>query len=119
MGWKDWSYWLKGGSIFSVIYIICLIIFLSLVYNEDSAGIINIPFPFIGILLLKFISLVGLIAIFPAIVFVIFAGLFDNTLYVLIGGILNVFIYFVWGAIAGIIYGKIKNKKAESNSTTN
>ncbi len=95
MGWKDWSYWLKGGVIGLVIYL--LIATVSSIAWSDK-------------LIIPFVSFSGLI--------------FNNFLAPLLGNgfltesisiiILSLIFYFISGSIIGWLYGKIKNRGKEN-----
>ncbi len=78
MGWKDLPYWLKGGIIALIIWIIFFVL----------AGIVD--FQIKGII--------------PPI---IIGGLYNN-LTTVVAYIENAIIYLIIGAIVGLIYGKIK-----------
>jgi len=93
MGWKDWSYWLKGGIIGLVI---SLLITLSTMFmpvyciglSQDGTGCVSPT----GIDAWKYN----------------FNSLFDDTFGIIILFIVSLFII---GAIIGWIYGKIKQRK--------
>lgn len=88
MGWRNWSYWLRGGIITIVLYIIFYILFILIreegVFPPTLAGnliyVINISF----------------------------------YLVLLIGTILDLLLVFLIGAFIGLIYGKFKQRKTEN-----
>ena len=96
MGWKNWPYWLKGGIIATLIYIIVS------VYTLPQ---LNLPTP-LGIK-----QLLGLI-LFPSylVYFIIGAFIRVTSTTIILIDIISIPLYFIIGAIIGLIYGKIKKK---------
>lgn len=89
MGWKNLPYWLRGGIIAIIIFII-LVVITSISDRQGTShpGALIIPL------------LPGL-------------ALTNHTLYrsdLLINGFISLIIYFIIGALIGFIIGKIKNK---------
>ncbi|MAG27172.1 hypothetical protein CMI47_16675 [Candidatus Pacearchaeota archaeon] len=88
MGWRNWPYWLKGGVVLLVVYIVYQFRFFYLFdFFED------LPMFFIENLDITNMALAY-----------IFTGL---------GYVLMFFIYFLVGALIGWIYGKIRARRAE------
>ena len=87
MGWRTWSYWLKGGLIGLILGIIISL-------NELFIGL--------GGMFLYNLSLGSL---FDAIAVLTSEGI--GFIIMFIGIIL---VYTIYGAIIGVIYGKIKNR---------
>ena len=93
MGWKDLNYWLKGGILSAIIFVI---VFLLAFYLDATYG--GHP---------------GLL-IFPLIPLIILSSLFNldisltNSFIIVI--LLLLFFWFIVGAIIGWMYGKIKNR---------
>jgi hypothetical protein len=100
MGWKNLSYWLRGGVIGLVVGLVVNII-TSILENIYSLNIVQtIPSkPYIVDLLIGFINIPN--SIIFAIMFYIF--------YI----IELAFYWFIIGALAGWLVGKIKSKKIE------
>lgn len=99
MGWKDWSYWLKGGIIGLIISTIVIVIALLQLINY---AIIKWPLlilinlfanQYVAISQCSGDSCIGFLFFVPLLVFIEF---------------------FVIGAIIGWIYGKIKQRKEDS-----
>ncbi len=91
MGWKNWSYWLRGGVIGGVIGLIVglLVLFLRDIFNNSFLQVLNLP---------SFVIAFALC----------YENLFcSNIIYV----ISSFIVFFILGAIIGFIYGKIKNRK--------
>jgi len=99
MGWKDWSYWLKGGVIGICIGIILSVLIWTEIYSTDWLWDIMVSPNF---------SLAGWIT-----------GLFSCNLRglgcfgldAIISNALTIFEFIIVGALIGWIYGKIKNRK--------
>lgn len=101
MGWKDWSYWLKGGIVSLLIVLILFIV----------AGVINIISPggewggwsiVLGFLYFASLPLYWIFGIQRP----------EGIIYWIINFIvLPIIFYFIIGAIIGFIIGKIKNRK--------
>lgn len=102
MGWKNWSYWLKGGVItFSADFIIVLLIIFTSHKSESIGwGLIFTQIPF-SFTLLGFFSK---ILCYP--VSINTASACEIPL-AIIGGLIS---WFIIGALIGWIYGKIKNR---------
>lgn len=99
MGWKEWSYWLKGGLIVSIIY---LIIFLILkIIPCNSSGYLGGSCLGLAVLTLVLLS--------PASGVLNLIGLENNNLYLV--GLLAFIAYFIIGAFFGSIIKIIKSKK--------
>ena len=95
MGWRDWSYWLKGGIIGGFLISIWYPIVLSLKANAVEIFLSEIFFPgvFLGVLFLGLIPSSDQIFLWYSIV-----------------EIGNFIFYFIIGAIIGLIVGKVKIK---------
>lgn len=107
MFWKNWPYWLKGGVIGLII------LFISFLYVEADPG--------------KFFRSLNLVDIdkflwpIPVLFFISYSILivFLNmgiclkywSILCILPIVLNFVIFFIFGAIAGLIYGKIKKQK--------
>ena len=93
MGWKDLNYWLKGGILSAIIFVI---VFLLAFYLDATYG--GHP---------------GLL-IFPLIP--ILSGLFTLNVsgikFFIIAIPISLIFWFIVGAIIGGVYGKIKNRNA-------
>ena len=104
MGWKNWSYWIRGGVILSMLYVLFGIFLLILFYITDYVVI-----TFLIIYPLAFLS----------------SNFVINTLFTFLenisggsGGfayivifIINLILIFLIGALIGLIVGKVKNRK--------
>lgn len=88
MGWKDWNYWLKGGIIGAIVYLIIVVIWMFSIppikptFLSQALEILISPFSFLGFGIL----IPGVLPIAAAI------------------------LGFILGAIIGWIVGKIKNR---------
>lgn len=103
MGWKNLSYWLRGGIVASVLYIIYAIFTLrSQIY---TLGILNLPGMVIGFW-------VGIITRLSSNPFLSTSNPkpISNTLLIIMF-LINLIIYFILGSIIGIIIKKIKSSK--------
>ena len=103
MGWKNWPYWLRGGIIFSIIYLIIFII-LKLI-PCDSTGYLGGSCLGLGILTLVLLS--------PA------SGIL-NLLNLDNSNLISVFLlalicYFIIGALIVSVINKFKNLKNGKN----
>jgi len=94
MGWKNWPSWLKGGIIFSIIYIV---LFLTL-FKIDDFGIITFVFS-------PGLWLYGLYVLITGYGIGMDANL-KYTLFVII----SILCWFIIGVIIGWIVGKIRNR---------
>ena len=102
MSWKNWPYWLKGGIILDVVYLLVVSMYVITFLIENISQSIFI--------LLYFIS-------FPA--FLILRLIeYDSHNVITYTIIISFLIYFILGALIGLIYGKIKNsrKRKEANA---
>ena len=100
MGWKDWPYWLKGGTIAGLLDLIFIIIVL-IVYGAFGGAER-------GALLYT----VGLVQVpsFLAVWYASYTGS-QRSLQFIISVILGILGYFIEGALIGWIVGKIKGNK--------
>ncbi len=108
MGWKNWSYWVKGGIILGLIYFIPLLIQL----------LSNLVFCHYLIEECKLIYGANIFAIYSLPNKIYLSLTFIDTIPSLyVGLIIRLIIYFIFafiiGALIGWIYGKIKQKKKE------
>ena len=98
MGWSDWPAWVKGGVIFSGIYIIFILAIFTEIIHYD---------PFEWVLFPSYMLLDLFIIPLP------FSFLMDSIdgliLYFIINMILSGIFYFLIGALIGFIVGKIKS----------
>lgn len=92
MGWKNWSYWLKGGIISGIFGLIVglLALFLRDIFNNSFLQVLNLP-SFAISFALCYENLVC-----------------SNIIYV----ISSFIVLFLLGALIGYTYGKIKNRKS-------
>lgn len=106
MGWKNWSYWLKGGIVAVIISIILLIIPFLLFLFITVDGYIGTIFFYIYFISLR-------ISIFPAFLMRFVQGASDSSAInvTMLIVIISLITWFVIGAIIGWIYGKIKLKR--------
>jgi hypothetical protein len=93
MSWKGLPYWLKGGIIGSCIYLVLLLLSYVVVILTGNA--------WMGIGISKIISSITLPVDYILILFPFYLPSYITSL---VG-------YFLYGAIFGLIYGKIKSKK--------
>lgn len=100
MIFKKWPYWVKGGIIVSVIYLIILLILK--IIPCDSSGYLGGSCLGLSILLLVLLS--------PASGVLNLIGLENNNLYLV--GLLAFIAYFIIGAFIGSIIKIIKQIKA-------
>ena len=95
MGWKDWSYWLKGGIIGLILFFLVLII-VSLKLNSDFAFIVYfllwMPLLFLEDSALFFYQIEGYPQ--PTILGIVCIGI----------------VYFLVGSLLGWIVGKVKSR---------
>ena len=105
MGWKNWSYWLRGGILFLLgIEIISLIVYLLAFILSPYFAMPLIIFQGFGVLLANLIfnwNPLDYVYSSPKMEVII-------SLFVLIS---NAICLFIVGAIIGWIYGKVKEKK--------
>ncbi len=104
MGWRDWSYWVKGGLIFDVLVIL--------------VGLILLPFKFEWCIFTCTKVFYSLYLYFPVAYMIksIFGdnfGFNSNLGNLLLVTTLSIVFYFVIGAIIGWIYGKIKQRREQ------
>ena len=98
MGWKELPFWLKGGIIVSIIY---LVIFLILkIIPCNSSGYLGGSCLGLSVLLLVLLS--------PASGILNLVGLDNNNIYLV--GLLALIIYFIIGAFIGSIIKIVKSK---------
>ncbi len=123
MGWKDWPYWLKGGTIFSLVFSIFYLIFFGINLtsslgglSENNTGSFSLG-PFLWSLL--YLLFRGIDALFYNIfirsdfqynVCRWFSSCATHYQSVLTDFFIVLIIYFIIGAVIGWIYGKIKSK---------
>lgn len=114
MFYKNWPYWLKGGLLGIIAMAVLIII---LIPFGRSGWFITTP-----IYYYDWVFLPGIIVGFwlpDLTLFIKFWGFKTpyeiNTYSIILARtivvVISVFIYFISGAIIGLIYGKIKNKK--------
>lgn len=99
MCWKKISYWIKGGVIGLVIGILLLIGFIGMSCSNSSEAECNSK-----LLLSNTIDVIISIIFIP-----LFLGVSPSHGWIFYGGI--IICSFVWGAIIGFIFGKIKSRK--------
>jgi hypothetical protein len=92
MGWKDLSYWLRGGIIGSCIYLVLLLLSYVIVISTGNA--------WVGIGISKIISSITLPIDYIITLFPFYLPFYITSL---VG-------YFLYGAIFGWIYGKIRSR---------
>ncbi|MDO8564349.1 MAG: hypothetical protein Q7R87_05050 [Nanoarchaeota archaeon] len=91
MAWKDWSYWLRGGIILSIIFAVFLLLAL---YLDSTYG----GHPGLSFLLLM-----------PVALLIKVNGL--NTMsFMMVAIPLSLIFWFAMGTLIGWIYGKLKNR---------
>ena len=100
IGWKNLSYWLRGG----IIGLIISIIFIFIVF---AIGVISpmLKFPLLNILG-PFQSLFYLVLVMP-IEIALLSGMKNLTIPIIV----TILIYFIIDSLIGLIIGKIKSKK--------
>lgn len=103
MGWKDYSYWLKGAIIFSLLHTLALVVTITVSSSANSSVGAAFSFFFLGLIDYPLIIVAQLIL--PSISF------FNST----IGASVMFFIFgtiewFILGTLIGWIYGKTMNK---------
>lgn len=103
MGWKDWSYWFKGGFIFGLISFIGSLLWLGYYIPAFSKLFFNF---WLAVVLSpgQFLALFGLMGPQGDISIFKLLGTWA------IGFVISLIIYFIIGAVIGWIYGKIKNR---------
>jgi len=97
MGWKNWSYWLRGGIISVIIYLILLLITFLCAENASGEGFVCLLF-FVPTLLLM-----------P-----LYQAIFGYPEPVYLAYVFFVIFWFVIGAVVGLIIGKIKRRKMKN-----
>lgn len=104
MGWRDWPYWVKGGLIGILIFIVYY--FLQIFFGLACMGGYNSNNPsFLCVSANTISGFIGNIFFLPFKLIPEFEGIE-----------IAMFIYFViLFAIIGLIYGKIKNRNAEKH----
>lgn len=110
MGWKNWSYWVRGGIIAICVAVIMFVIsfalwlieftFVGFSTSKHAPAIIEIPTNLIFSILYIISFPIQLIRFFLA------PGGVSTT----VGGVLGIGTYFAIGALIGWIYGKIKQR---------
>ncbi len=97
MGWKNWSYWVRGGVIvLSIQILLILISFIGHIMGLFSFFIVISIFAGIGSIILNSLGL----------------GVNSSvTLNIVVNLLVTLIVVFIFGAIIGWIYGKIKNRK--------
>ena len=103
MRWKDWPYWLKGGIILLVIYVIFTVPLL-LSYNQQTSKFNDNPISSI----LLIVNIMGGILLLLSGTISVFGDVTLKSIISLI--VINSILYTLIGALIGWIYGKIKNK---------
>ena len=91
MGWRDWSYWLRGGVFGAVLGLVGSTVFL--LFSEVPV-ISNISFFFV---------LPAWLLLLP------FERTFSSGVLFILGVAFSTIVYFIIGAIIGLIVGKIKS----------
>ncbi|MBS3091619.1 hypothetical protein J4217_04200 [Candidatus Pacearchaeota archaeon] len=95
MGWKNWSYWLRGGFLLATIYFIYTLLINQLYGTVIKAGLYRIlyevgyPFNFVRFLVM---------------------GFNESFIAIIFSWIIAYIVFFLLGAIIGWIVGKIKSK---------
>lgn len=124
MGWKDWSYWLKGGIIANIIAAVIWGVFAIAINSGVDLGLpgwISLPvliisYPFMMVpMLLYFVFLYGVFSSFCKFEATMwFAKATCPTHINIIAGILvvvlSIAIYFAAGAFIGFMVGRIRGK---------
>jgi len=111
MFWKNWPYWLKGGMRGAMWGLIFAIIFFFMARN--GGGFMNFGFA-AAMIMLAFLPTFLFFMVFSVNIFDVFNALdrqHASPELILLLGLIATIIYFIIGAIIGLIYGKIKNKK--------
>ncbi len=91
MGWKNWSYWLRGGVMGGIIFFILFGDIFAYSFNFISYAFIPLSF-LKKIFVLLGIKMSSIFNIFITFIFMLLEG-------------------FILGSLIGYIYGKIKNRK--------
>lgn len=104
MGWKDWPYWLKGGIIGLIVFLVISLFFI--LYEFIGIGVF-IDFFFILSIFFSIITSLPFY-IYDFILQILSINIYWNSFSLFISGVIN---YFFTGAIIGWIYGKIKERK--------
>lgn len=99
MGWKDWSYWLKGG----VIALIIQILFFLIDSLNGSFLDTRISLPLIIIWILMGSLNLSFGCYNKGVI-----TLSNCTSYIIVSFILNLLLYFLVGALIGWIIGKVR-----------
>ncbi len=113
MGWKTWPYWLKGGIIAVLIYLLISIISLiefQINYGKSDMGTLGYWIIMLfGIFLFMFYE-----KLFLFINYLFYQEPYPNKtelLPLIVFILLNAIIYFLIGSIIGFLINKIKSKK--------
>ena len=110
MGWKNWSYWLRGGIVFDLLVIIIFLLLYVLWLIIGGSGIYSlmnlILFPLYWIF--QVTRPVTFLEVF------VFGSFLPNFQ----GIIILLTIYFIIGAIIGWIVGKIKKRKVNEKNNS-
>lgn len=105
-------YWLKGGIVLGIVYILCFVYFFQQVYLGGNHVIQQVPQ-----IVFQIETIAGLVAILPAIAGLTLAGFGGNVFFVFLGGLVNLAFYFLIGVKLGGYYEGIKNRNTESSIT--
>lgn len=107
MRWKNWSYWLRGGLIGIITFILLFIVSIPInVKTSFPVSSFSYYFPMIPLVVLS--------KIFPESI-----KMFLGEIAVRVGGawvfgvLINFMLIFLMGSLIGFLYGKIKNRKQE------
>ena len=108
MGWKDWSYWIRGGIIGVIVGMIAIPASIAIALASDCvsdctpiwAKLFSLFSGWLIIIIDKSLYLLGMGRI---------AGFLETPLLILVP-----VTYFLYGSIIGWIIGKIKSKKNQS-----
>lgn len=109
--WKNWPYWLRGGIIAVIFFIIFFtIIFHALITQKNSIGDDSIWL----IKTIDFLRVIKIIIAFPIVVIFLPSFISDDAPTLSQNLMFNTILYlyiFILGALVGWIYGKIKKRK--------
>jgi len=98
MGWKNWPYWLKGGIIVSILYLIIGLILIKYPCGDTMSG--GQCWDFTMLFILISYSLLGILYRL---------GIDPQSKYLVL--IATFLVYFVIGSIIGWIYAIIKSRR--------
>ncbi|HCC59632.1 MAG: hypothetical protein A2402_03235 [Candidatus Staskawiczbacteria bacterium RIFOXYC1_FULL_37_43] len=104
MFWKNWPYWLKGGIILFLYSLSAVVMFA----NLNHALPVFVSVIFLPVFIPAWFCLTWLCGI-GGLSHGVLASCYTSGIWIFIYSLPVIIFFFVFGAIIGLIYGKIKN----------